>query len=175
MIRFETDSTIVEDLKETDFSELLRIYNKKENMKFISSGKYEWSEEEIKEKFESQMKNYNSGYGIFGVKLKSTMQLIGEAGLFNSFNDQEILELGYIIDVNFWKKGYGTEICNGLINYAFTCLKVKKVKARMYSSNKGSIKLSKKCGMSLINSGTEKGIDYLEFELENSKITHQKL
>ena len=175
MIRFETDRTIVEDLKEADFPDLLRIYNKKENMKFISSGKYEWSEEEIKEKFGSQMENYSSGYGIFGIKLKSTMRLVGEAGLFDSFNNQEILELGYIIDKSYWKKGYGTEVCNGLINYGFERLSLRKVKARMYSSNRGSIKLSEKCGMSLVNSGTEKGIDYLEYELENLKTTHNSI
>ena len=175
MIRFETDRTIVEDLKESDFPDLQRIYNKKENMKFISNGKYEWSQEEIEEKFESQMKNYNSGYGIFGIKLKPTLQLIGEAGLFDSFYDQEVLELGYIIDKSYWKKGYGTEVCNGLINYGFEGLSLKKVKARMYSSNKGSIKLSEKCGMSLVNSGTERGIEYLEFELENLKTTHNSI
>ena len=175
MIRFETDRIVVEDLKEADFPELLAIYNNRENMKLVSSGKYEWSEEEIKEKFESQMKNYSSGYGIFGIKLKPTLQLIGEAGLFYSFNDREILELGYIIDRSYWKKGYGTEVCNGLINYGFGRLGLKKVKARMYSSNRGSIRLSEKCGMSLVNSGTEKGIDYLEFELENLKTTHNNI
>lgn len=167
MIRFETDRTVVEDFQEPDFLELLRIYNKKENMQFISNGKYEWSEEEIKKKFKSQMKNYSEGFGIFAIKLKFNNKLIGEAGLFNSFNDPEVLELGYIIDSKYWNMGYGTEICGGLIEYGFGKLGLKKLTARMHAENEASERLSQKCKMVKVKSGIENDIHFFEYEIEN--------
>lgn len=174
MIRFETDRTLVKDLEKSDFADLFQIYNSKDNMQYISGGKYDWTAIELEKKLNAHTQNYPLGYGIFGIWLKEDRRLIGEAGLFNSYSNRQILELGYIIDSRYWNKGYGTEICNGLINYGFERLGLKKIKARMNSLNKASKKLSEKCGMTLVNSGKEKGIDYLEFELTRVKTVHHR-
>ena len=62
------------------------------------------------------------------------------------------------------KDWFGTEICRGLINYAFASLKAKCVLARMYASNKASVRLCEKCGMQKWNSGiTENGKEFHEY------------
>ena len=146
----ETQRLLIRKIKEDDITQLLNIYNKEENMRYISSGKYKWSYDELHKKYTKTNVNDPFGIGIFSVELKETNKIIGEAGLFNSFNIPNVLELGYIIDVLYWNKGFGKEILNALINYAFNVLKTKTLIARMYANNIASVKLSESCGMSKI-------------------------
>ena len=112
-------------------------------MKYISSGKYDWTVEDLKGKYEKvNTDGYPQGYGIFSVVADG--KIIGEAGLFNSFENKKILELGYILDNKYWNRGYGTEICEGLLNYGFNVLGLEKIIARMYPENIGSIRICEK-------------------------------
>ena len=142
MVRFETDRAVVRDVVEGDMDIMLSIYTQEKNMRYISGGWYDWTI----------------------VELKDSGEVIGEAGLFSFDRENRIFELGYILDFVYWGKGYGTEICRGLINYAFASLKAKCVLARMYASNKASVRLCEKCGMQKWNSGiAENGKEFYEY------------
>ena len=151
-IQIETERLILRNIKSDDIKSLLDIYNKEINMRYIADGKYNWTENEIVEKYSEINESYKHGFGMLAVELKESNIIIGEAGLFKYFDDL-ILEIGYIIDSTFWKNGFGKEICLGLINYAFNILNVKSVVARMYANNKSSVILSEKCKMKRIDSG----------------------
>ena len=114
-------------------------------MSLIPNGNKLWSLEELKDKYQGLKQT--GGYGIYAIILKENNQIIGEAGLFDSFNNTKEVELGYIIDKAHWNKGYGTEVCNLLINQGFKN-GFKTIIARMYAQNIASVKLSEKCGMS---------------------------
>ncbi len=146
----ETQSLLIRRIEKNDIRKLLKIYNKEENMRYISSGRYDWSYTDLEEKYAKINMNHKMGIGIFTVELKETNEIIGEAGLFNSFDIPNILELGYIIDVLYWNNGFGKEILNVLIDYAFNTLNTKILIARMYCNNIASIKLSETCGMTKI-------------------------
>ncbi len=118
-------------------------------MQYIPHARSIWSRHDLENKFRSHSIHYPKGYGLFVIEELSTRQLIGEAGLFNTMNDECVLELGYILDHHFWGKGYGTEVCRALINHSFYQLNVKQVIARMYKANKASARLAEKCGMHL--------------------------
>ncbi|MDD3063146.1 MAG: GNAT family N-acetyltransferase [Massilibacteroides sp.] len=168
MTRFETARTLVRDIMPGDLETLLQYYTSKINMRFISSGKYDWTLKELAEKYDKLNKDYPKGFGAFAVELKETGELVGEATLFNSFNDPQILELGYIIDTSFWRKGYGREVCQGLIDYAFHTLDVKRLVARMYANNTASVMLSEICDMTLTHkSRSEKGEVIFRYEINN--------
>ena len=114
----------------------------------------------------NKINNNSDGIGIFIVELKIDKKIIGEASLFNSFDNLKKLELGYIIDSKYWKKGLGKELCLALIKYAKQNLKVEKLIARMYAHNFASVNLSTKCGMKKIEEGmTEDNKQYLVFEI----------
>jgi len=135
-----TKSLLIREIIPSDINALLSVYSKEENMKYISNGKYDWTAEELKGKYEKvNTDGYPQGYGIFAVVADG--DIIGEAGLFNSFGSKKILELGYILDNKYWNKGYGTEICSGLLEYGFNILGVDKIIARMYPENTGSIRI----------------------------------
>lgn len=166
MLRLKTARLNIRDVEESDFDKLLRIYNRKENMLYVSDGNYHWSKKELVAKYQKYNQHNAEGYGIFVVELLESEEIIGEAGLFNSFDDTAVLELGYIIDSAFWKHGFGTEICRGLIEYAFGTLKTERLIARMYAANVSSVRVSEKCGMKRVEHGfTPDGREFLEYAI----------
>ena len=166
MLRLETERLLIRDAEESDFDELLVIYNRKENMQYVSDGNYHWSKKQLIAKYSKFNQHIKDGYGIFAVELKATNQTIGEAGLFNSFDNLSVLELGYIIDYAYWKQGFGTEICRGLIDHAFSTLKTERLIARMYAANQASVLVSEKCGMKRTGNGfTSDGREFLEYSI----------
>jgi len=170
-IIIETKRLWIREIKRNDLDNLLDIYNDSMNMIFIPNSDFKWTIEKLEEKYDKINQDYKNGTGIYAAQIKNTDFIIGEAGLFNSFQDLKHLELGYILDNRFWRKGYGSEICSSLIDYGFEKLKLDKLTARMFKQNIASIKLSEKCGMSLVNEGqTDNGDDFCEFVIKNKDL-----
>ncbi|TKG94032.1 N-acetyltransferase [Puteibacter caeruleilacunae] len=167
MIIFSTERLSVREIKSDDLEILLDLYKCQETMHHIPNSDKEWDHDLLWEKYTDNMKYYPQGYGIFTVIEKSSGEIIGEAGLFNSFDNPSILELGYIINKGYWNKGLGTELSRGLIDYAFNKLHVEKIITRMFATNIGSIKVSEKCGMKLDAEGiTADGDAFKSFVLK---------
>ncbi len=156
-----TKNLLIREIMPSDINVLLSVYSKEENMKYISSGKYDWTVEDLKGKYEKvNTDGYPQGYGIFSVVADG--KIIGEAGLFNSFENKKILELGYILDNKYWNRGYGTEICEGLLNYGFNVLGLEKIIARMYPENIGSIRICEKLNFVKVDVAN---VDYYQYEI----------
>ncbi|MEA4917310.1 GNAT family N-acetyltransferase [Proteiniphilum sp.] len=166
-IIIETNRLWIREIKTDDIESLLKIYQHPENMRFIPNSDFEWTHEKLQAKYGKINQDYENGFGIFVVEIKNENRIIGEAGLFNSFQNLKHLELGYILDNKFWGQGYGSEICQSLIDYGFKKLKLSKLTARMFKQNIASIKVSEKCGMKVIQQGkTDSGEDFYEYEIE---------
>ncbi len=166
----ETKRLAIEKIEtEEELGFLLSIYSNPLNMKYIQSGKFDWTFQELEERYKRvNEEGYKHGLGMFGVKLKDTGQIIGEAGLFDSFDLSGKLELGYIVDCHYWKQGFGTEICKALINYAFKNLKSQEVVARMYDDNIGSVKICENLGFKLIeNNKAPDGKNFRKYVMKN--------
>lgn len=155
MIHFKTERLIIKEVSITEELEaLLSVYTQEVNMKYIQSGKYDWTLQELENRYKVINDiGYPKGYGMFVVKLRGENRVIGEAGLFNSFPGPEKMEVGYLIDQMYWNKGYGTEVCQGLADYAFSRLGCTELIARMYDQNTGSIRICEKLGFEHILTG----------------------
>jgi [ribosomal protein S5]-alanine N-acetyltransferase len=170
-ILIETKRLLIREIHPGDIDYLLEIYQDIQNLRFIPNSNFFWTREKLKEKYHKINQDYKYGFGIFVVQIKGHGKIIGEAGLFNSFKDSNHFELGYILDRKFWRKGYGSEICNSLISYGFSTLNLDKITARMFKHNIASIRLSEKCGMKLIQQDhAQKVMDYFEYEINNQKL-----
>ena len=155
MIQFATERLVIKEIIiAEELDALLSIYTQKENMQYIQSGKYDWTLQELEDRYKATNEaGYSNGYGVFAVKLKDENKVIGEAGLFDSFSDPKKMELGYIIDRAYWNRGYGTEVCRGLIDYAFNRLGCTELIARMYDQNLASVRVCEKLGFEHILTG----------------------
>lgn len=68
--------------------------------------------------------------------------LIGICGFLK--NDENDDEIAYRLIERFWKKGYGTEIAKGLIEYSFESLHFEKITADVNVENKKSSRILEK-------------------------------
>lgn len=74
---------------------------------------------------------------------------IGTAMVFAIDQEAEHAEIGYVIGLDHWNKGYGTAIVNLLKTYAFETLKINKLFARVVDANQSSSKILMKNGFEL--------------------------
>ena len=90
--------------------------------------------------------------GAFAAVLKESNKLIGYV-LFNSVDEPEIYEIGWIFNKNYWRRGYVFEICSRLIRHGFEDMKLHKICASSTDEIK-SVPLMKKLGM--FHEGTQR-------------------
>ena len=82
----------------------------------------------------------------FAVALTNTNTVIGSCGIYpNSANDTG--ELGWILHKDYWKNGYGTEICGELIRYGFKGLGLRRIFTECAAVNYGSYRVMERNGM----------------------------
>jgi len=98
------------------------------------------------------------GYGLWGLILKETNQLIGIAGLVNQTVDgQQYVELGYRLAKKYWGKGLATEAAQAIKKYAFEALKLDRIISIIEPSNLLSSKVAERVGMTRLKSTTFHG------------------
>ena len=82
----------------------------------------------------------------FAVVLKGADKVIGSCGLYpDSGNDTA--ELGWILHIDYWKHGYGTELGGELIRYGFDDFKLRRIYAPCAAVNYGSFRVMERNGM----------------------------
>lgn len=100
----------------------------------------------------------------YGVYLDGTMiGFVNDCG-----HDEEVIELGYVIDPAYKGRGYATEAVKAVIN-ELRELGFKKVIAGYFEGNEGSRKVMEKCGMRPNGNSDEeeyRGRTYTCFECE---------
>ena len=82
----------------------------------------------------------------FAVVLKESGAVIGSCGVYPD-SDNDTGELGWILHMDFWKHGYGTEMCGELIRYGFEELKLRRLTAPCAAVNYGSYRIMERNGM----------------------------
>lgn len=97
----------------------------------------------------------------FGVFEKKTGRLMGSLlfAFVLRFNVQSA-RISYFVFNNFWKRGYGSEIVEGGLQYAFRKLKLHRVEAEIQPGNRASIALAKHLGFQA--EGLRRGAVYFD-------------
>ena len=73
-----TKHILIRPIKDSEYSDLLKIYRVAKNMQFIETGKYNWTLEELNEKWNQLVWSDEKQYGFLVVILKSENKVIGE-------------------------------------------------------------------------------------------------
>jgi len=82
----------------------------------------------------------------FAVVLKETGVVIGSCGIYPD-DKNDTAELGWILHMDYWKNGYGTELGGELIRYGFEDLKLRRIVAPCAAVNYGSYRVMERNGM----------------------------
>ena len=92
-----------------------------------------FSREEADKKLDQLLGKLEFGFLIWAICLKDSEEFIGLCGLIT--NDEDQPELAYRFREKFWGNGLGTEITDGLIEYAFSELNLDLIAADVNTAN----------------------------------------
>jgi ribosomal-protein-alanine N-acetyltransferase len=99
------------------------------------------------------------GYGLFGVVLKVTGELIGDCGLvWQDVDGTEELEVGYHFRRNHWGQGYAPEAAKACIEFAFSNAGVNHVISLIRPENVASRRVAEKNGLRIVREVMWKGL-----------------
>tara|TARA_R110002050_G_scaffold297339_1_gene458583 strand:+ start:1251 stop:1739 length:489 start_codon:yes stop_codon:yes gene_type:complete len=103
------------------------------------------SSEQCMKNLHGIMDNYRSQKSnvlVWGVETKADKSWIGTCALV--FEKDNRIEIGYRFDPEYWGRGFGSEIANALIDFAFQTTKAHEVFADVNSVNSNSVKILEK-------------------------------
>lgn len=147
----ETDRLIIREMTTEDLDELYKIYEDPSITAHMEN-LYEDRGKELKflKSYIENMYGFYE-YGLWAVTLKESGKLIGRAGLSNrNINGNLELELGYMIGVPYQRKGYGTEACKTILEYAHKKLECENINCFIRKGNIPSISFIEKLGFQYI-------------------------
>ena len=92
----------------------------------------------------------NDGFGLWGVELRSTGEMIGQCGLtWQRIDDAEVIEVGYLFNRAHWGRGYATEAAVGCVGYGFERLGAERIYAQVRDTNLASMNVATRLGMTV--------------------------
>jgi len=147
-LKLQTKRLILRDLKLSDAKDASKNANNLNVSKWMASIPYpytikdatKWINSISKESKKRPRKNYN-----LGIELKEEKRIIGGIGL-NLKPEHKKGSFGYWLGENYWRKGYGSEALEALIDFSFNQLKLRRLEAEVYVGNPSSGKLLEKFG-----------------------------
>lgn len=159
-MELETERLVMREMTHADLPSLCEIM-KDENTMYAYEGAF--SDAEVQEWLERQILRYQKwNFGLWAVVLKETGKLIGQCGLtMQPWKDDEVLEIGYLFNRNYWHKGYATEAAAACKQYAFDVLKAEEVCSIIRDTNIRSQNVALRNGMTLTDKWTKhyRGVD----------------
>jgi [ribosomal protein S5]-alanine N-acetyltransferase len=108
-----------------------------------------FSREFVRQGIERNLERYDTyGYGLFGVVLKASSELIGDCGLvWQELDDGAELEVGYHFHRAHWGHGYATEAAKACMDWAFANAGVDHVISLIRPQNVPSRRVAERNGM----------------------------
>ena len=146
MFSLNSERLILRNWQESDSSDLYE-YAKSELVGPNAGWKPHQNEEESKEIIKMFIKNNDS----YAIVLKSENKVIGSIGLHHrkpdeTLNDLKEREIGYVLNPNYWGKGFIPEAVNCLLNYGFNELNLDLIWCGHFDFNNNSKRVNEKCG-----------------------------
>ena len=160
----ETKRLYLRALQQSDFDSLCKILQDEKTM-YAYEGAF--TDEEVQAWLDRQIIRYEKyNFGLWAVILKETEELIGQCGLtMQPWKDEEVLEIGYLFERQYWHNGFATEAAISCKQYAFERLRTDEVCSIIRDSNVASQNVALRNGMTKKDSWTKhyRGIDMLHF------------
>ena len=159
-MKLETERLYLREMNQADFNSLCKILQDEETM-YAYEGAF--SDTEVQEWLDRQICRYQTrSFGLWAVVLKETNEMIGQCGLtMQPWKEEEVLEIGYLFERQYWHNGYATEAAIACKKYAFEILKAEEVCSIIRDTNTASQKVAVRNGMTRTDSWTKhyRGVD----------------
>lgn len=162
----ETRRCYLREMTLDDLDDLYEMYAEPSITEYMEPLYERKQEEEYTRAYINNMYRFY-GYGMWLVKDRETHEFIGRAGLNNlELDGEEFLEMGYAIKVSKQRKGYASEVCQAVIDYAKGAeLGYEKLHCFVWEGNRASIALLERLGFICSGDRWREGRKMLVYEL----------
>ena len=138
----ETERLILRKSTKNDVLDMLEYASDDDTVKFL-----DWVGAKTEEEMLAGIINYHwSRPGIWAIELKKNRKCIGTIDI-RIEPEHDKASFGYVLNRNYWNKGYMTEVLSVIIKFCFENLNLNRVEASHYIGNEASGKVMEKCGM----------------------------
>jgi [ribosomal protein S5]-alanine N-acetyltransferase len=143
----ETNRLILRELSEEDYEDIHEFKSDQKVVKYLTWGpnSREQTLHSLKKQIAFQNEENRQIY-VLAVVIKNTKKVIGNALFMVRDQDFITAEIGYFINSNYWKQGYGIEIVNGLLYLGFNTMDIHRIYAVCDAENAGSVNLLRRIG-----------------------------
>lgn len=133
----ETERLLLRRMEQADFNDLCKML---QDIDVMSAYGHAFSDNEAQEWLDRQLGRYAEyGFGLWAVILKESGEMIGQCGLtMQDCYGEQVLEVGYLFQKDFWHKGYAIEAASACKEYAFEKLGADKVYSIIRDTNTAS-------------------------------------
>lgn len=143
----ETKRLIFRELKRSDLHDVHEYSSDPRTSKYLLWEPHE-SIEFTREFIEIVISKYKSGeYNDWAIVYKDNGKMIGTCGFTKIDEENNVVEIGYVINPQYWGKGIATEAAEKIIEFAFVELQANRVEAKFIFGNEPSLAVMKKVGM----------------------------
>lgn len=145
----QTDRLILRELTQSDIADLCEILQDEQTM---YAYEHAFSDEEVQCWFDNQLARYKKyGFGLWAVIEKVSQKMIGNIGItMQPCGNEQVHEIGYLLNKKYWHKGYATEAAVACREYAFNILHLDKVYSIIRDNNYASQAVAFRNGMSVV-------------------------
>ena len=145
---FETENLILRRYEQTEKEYLSRLVSDETVMKYVGEGR-QLTESEIEHFwYRIHAVNYvENKIGVWGIFSKRESKYIGHAAIKPRPENDSEWEIVYYLLREEWRKGYGKETAQKLVEISFKTFNLKTVYATVDEKNAPSIKILEKIGM----------------------------
>lgn len=152
MLTLETARLLLRDITEDDFAAIHSFGGNIANVKYMAWGPN--SEQGTRDFIAQSMKRAQAQPRAefdFALVLKATGQLIGTGGIYGekSWHTEQLIDgnMGWILHMDHWKQGYGTEFCAEMLRFGFEDLGLHRIHVSCDGENYGSYRVMERNGM----------------------------
>ncbi|MCX4262234.1 MAG: GNAT family N-acetyltransferase [Alistipes sp.] len=149
-IILETNRLLLREMTLSDMGSLSLILQD-EKVMYAYNGAF--SDKETFAWMQKQLQRYKDyGFGLWGVILKDTNEMIGQCGLtMQEYKTAQVPEIGYLLAHKYWHKGYAVEAAMACREYGFNTLKFDELYSIIRDTNVASQKVALRNGMNPID------------------------
>lgn len=146
-IILETDRLVMRKLETADTKDMYAYASREQTSRYLLWYPHN-SEYATRGLLERLKRDYRDGtYYELALVYKENGKMIGTCGI-TSFDDVNLsVEIGYVLNPDYWGMGLAAEAASVMINFAFFEIGAHRVEARYMKGNENSRRVMEKCGM----------------------------
>ncbi|MEM1411263.1 MAG: GNAT family N-acetyltransferase [Pseudomonadota bacterium] len=141
-----TRRLLLRPLEARDAPGMYAIYSDPKTMKYWSSRPIDGLEASARMVAEDLALQRGGTAAFWAIVLPQTGRVIGKFSLFTIDRLNRRAEVGYVINRQFWGKGYGTEVLAAMLEAVFNRYELHRVEADIDPDNAASLALLRKFG-----------------------------